>query len=101
MVTTCYYDTTVSMKRYCNFSSFSIYLFFIFIQGYENATMGGFSIQDEMCVNYIHYYPATELEVKILNFFIKDRPWKMGQLLQFFNDESSLINAINNFNLIV
>ncbi|XP_026739132.1 tyramine beta-hydroxylase [Trichoplusia ni] len=29
----------------------------------ENATVGGHSIQDEMCVNYIHYYPATELEV--------------------------------------
>ncbi|CAH2316800.1 dopamine beta-hydroxylase [Pelobates cultripes] len=24
---------------------------------------GGFSITDEMCVNYIHYYPRTELEV--------------------------------------
>lgn len=41
LVTTCYYDT----------------------RGYENATMGGFSIQDEMCVNYIHYYPATKLEL--------------------------------------
>ncbi|CAO1392504.1 unnamed protein product [Diamesa serratosioi] len=41
LVTTCYYDT----------------------QGYDNATMGGFSIQDEMCVNYIHYYPATNLEL--------------------------------------
>ena len=41
LVTTCYYDT----------------------RGYVNATMGGFSIQDEMCVNYIHYYPATNLEL--------------------------------------
>lgn len=41
LVTTCYYDT----------------------QGYKNATLGGFSIQDEMCVNYIHYYPATDLEL--------------------------------------
>lgn len=41
LVTTCYYDT----------------------QGYDNATMGGFSIQDEMCVNYIQYYPATNLEL--------------------------------------
>uniref|UniRef100_A0A6A7FUT6 Dopamine beta-hydroxylase-like n=3 Tax=Hirondellea gigas TaxID=1518452 RepID=A0A6A7FUT6_9CRUS len=31
--------------------------------GRENATMGGFSITDEMCVNYIHYYPKVELEV--------------------------------------
>ncbi|CAG5122416.1 unnamed protein product, partial [Candidula unifasciata] len=27
------------------------------------ATVGGFSISDEMCVNYIHYYPKSELEV--------------------------------------
>ncbi|BFZ20585.1 hypothetical protein BsWGS_23624 [Bradybaena similaris] len=27
------------------------------------ATVGGFSILDEMCVNYIHYYPKSELEV--------------------------------------
>ena len=31
LVTTCYYDTRT----------------------YQNATMGGFSIQDEMCVNYV------------------------------------------------
>ncbi|XP_004530932.1 tyramine beta-hydroxylase [Ceratitis capitata] len=41
LVTTCYYNTL----------------------GYENVTLGGFSISDEMCVNYIHYYPATQLEV--------------------------------------
>ncbi|KAK6620702.1 hypothetical protein RUM43_010997 [Polyplax serrata] len=29
----------------------------------ENVTLGGFSITDEMCVNYIHYYPKTNLEV--------------------------------------
>lgn len=40
-MTTCYYDT----------------------RGYETATLGGFSISDEMCVNYIHYYPATQLEL--------------------------------------
>ncbi|GFR94142.1 tyramine beta hydroxylase [Elysia marginata] len=28
-----------------------------------SATVGGFSISDEMCVNYIHYYPKTDLEV--------------------------------------
>ncbi|XP_073956081.1 tyramine beta hydroxylase [Choristoneura fumiferana] len=28
-----------------------------------NATIGGHAITDEMCVNYMHYYPATELEV--------------------------------------
>ncbi|XP_060594958.1 dopamine beta-hydroxylase-like [Ruditapes philippinarum] len=29
----------------------------------ENATIGGFAITDEMCVNYVHYYPSTNLEV--------------------------------------
>ncbi|XP_066903551.1 dopamine beta-hydroxylase [Halyomorpha halys] len=29
----------------------------------ENITLGGFAITDEMCVNYIYYYPSTELEV--------------------------------------
>ncbi|XP_063825725.1 tyramine beta-hydroxylase [Ostrinia nubilalis] len=28
-----------------------------------NATIGGHAITDEMCVNYLHYYPATQLEV--------------------------------------
>ena len=26
-------------------------------------TLGGFAITDEMCVNYLHYYPKTNLEV--------------------------------------
>lgn len=29
----------------------------------DRVTLGGFSISDEMCVNYIHYYPKTDLEV--------------------------------------
>ncbi|XP_001602880.1 tyramine beta-hydroxylase [Nasonia vitripennis] len=29
----------------------------------ENVTLGGFAISDEMCVNYIHYYPNSKLEV--------------------------------------
>ncbi|XP_045463674.1 tyramine beta-hydroxylase isoform X2 [Harmonia axyridis] len=28
-----------------------------------NITLGGFSISDEMCVNYVHYFPASSLEV--------------------------------------
>uniref|UniRef100_A0ABM0MLH0 Dopamine beta-hydroxylase-like n=1 Tax=Saccoglossus kowalevskii TaxID=10224 RepID=A0ABM0MLH0_SACKO len=28
-----------------------------------NVTLGGFGIEDEMCLNYIHYYPRTKLEV--------------------------------------
>ncbi|XP_069862840.1 dopamine beta-hydroxylase [Dipodomys merriami] len=27
------------------------------------ATVGGFGILEEMCVNYVHYYPQTELEL--------------------------------------
>nr|WDE40212.1 dopamine beta hydroxylase-like protein [Schizocardium californicum] len=29
----------------------------------ENVTLGGFGIEDEMCLNYIHYYPRSDLEV--------------------------------------
>nr|CAG4643081.1 EOG090X0318 [Ilyocryptus agilis] len=29
----------------------------------ENVTLGGFSISDEMCVNYVHYFPRVDLEV--------------------------------------
>jgi len=29
----------------------------------SKMTVGGFAISDEMCVNYIHYYPRTKLEV--------------------------------------
>ncbi|XP_027018319.2 dopamine beta-hydroxylase isoform X1 [Tachysurus fulvidraco] len=27
------------------------------------ATVGGFGIMEEMCVNYVHYYPRTQLEL--------------------------------------
>jgi hypothetical protein len=29
----------------------------------SNMTFGGYSIYDEMCVNYMHYYPAVKLEL--------------------------------------
>ena len=29
----------------------------------KNMTLGGFAISEEMCVNYIHYYPKINLEV--------------------------------------
>lgn len=29
----------------------------------KQITLGGFSITDEMCVNYLHYYPKIDLEV--------------------------------------
>ncbi|XP_078044761.1 tyramine beta hydroxylase isoform X2 [Augochlora pura] len=41
LITTCTYKTT----------------------GRKNVTVGGFAISDEMCVNYIHYYPNVRLEV--------------------------------------
>ncbi|XP_033208226.1 tyramine beta-hydroxylase isoform X2 [Belonocnema kinseyi] len=41
LITTCTYNT---LKR-------------------TNITLGGYAISDEMCVNYIHYYPNTRLEV--------------------------------------
>ncbi|XP_065570089.1 dopamine beta-hydroxylase-like isoform X4 [Artemia franciscana] len=41
LITSCWYDTTHR----------------------KNVTLGGFSISDEMCVNYIHYYPKADLEV--------------------------------------
>lgn len=61
LVTTCYYNTLAD----------------------KNATLGGFSISDEMCVNYIHYYPATKLEVckssvseeTLENYFIYMKRW--------------------------
>ncbi|KAI1716514.1 DOMON domain-containing protein [Ditylenchus destructor] len=49
-------------------------------------TWGGYGIEDEMCVNYIHYYPATEVEVcksaisnsTLRSFFEKMRVYKKG-----------------------
>ncbi|XP_072228027.1 dopamine beta-hydroxylase [Leuresthes tenuis] len=29
----------------------------------SNPTVGGFGIMEEMCVNYVHYYPRTQLEL--------------------------------------
>ncbi|XP_061071604.1 dopamine beta-hydroxylase [Conger conger] len=29
----------------------------------KTATVGGFGIEEEMCVNYVHYYPRTQLEL--------------------------------------
>ncbi|XP_072906327.1 dopamine beta-hydroxylase [Hemitrygon akajei] len=29
----------------------------------NHVTVGGFGINEEMCVNYVHYYPQTELEL--------------------------------------
>ena len=29
----------------------------------DNVTLGGFGFREEMCVNYIHYYPRVDLEI--------------------------------------
>ncbi|GCC18955.1 hypothetical protein chiPu_0020934 [Chiloscyllium punctatum] len=32
-------------------------------EGRSHVTVGGFGINEEMCVNYVHYYPQTQLEL--------------------------------------
>ncbi|KAL4718317.1 hypothetical protein ACJJTC_002375, partial [Scirpophaga incertulas] len=47
------------------------------------ATIGGHAITDEMCVNYMHYYPASHLEVcksavsnaALENYFKFEKQW--------------------------
>ena len=41
LITRCYYDTLAR----------------------DNVTLGGFGFTEEMCVNYIHYYPRVDLEI--------------------------------------
>ncbi|CAI5794030.1 dopamine beta-hydroxylase [Podarcis lilfordi] len=48
------------------------------------ATVGGFGIMEEMCVNYIHYYPQTELE-------LCKSAIDLGYLHRYFN----LVNRFN------
>ncbi|XP_074150142.1 dopamine beta-hydroxylase isoform X1 [Sminthopsis crassicaudata] len=51
----------------------------------KRATVGGFSITEEMCVNYIHYYPQTQLE-------LCKSAVDPGYLQKYFH----LINSFNN-----
>ncbi|XP_066466871.1 dopamine beta-hydroxylase [Tiliqua scincoides] len=48
------------------------------------ATVGGFGILEEMCVNYIHYYPQTSLE-------LCKSAVDLGYLRRYFN----LVNRFN------
>uniref|UniRef100_A0A3P9KTF1 Dopamine beta-hydroxylase n=1 Tax=Oryzias latipes TaxID=8090 RepID=A0A3P9KTF1_ORYLA len=50
----------------------------------SKPTVGGFGIMEEMCVNYIHYYPRTQLELCKSHI-------DMGYLQKYFN-------FINRFN---
>lgn len=58
-----------------------------------NATIGGHAITDEMCVNYLHYYPATELEVcksAVANEALEN----------YFKFEKRLVKKPTNFRLV-
>ncbi|KAG0710175.1 Dopamine beta-hydroxylase [Chionoecetes opilio] len=56
----------------------------------DNVTVGGFSISDEMCVNYVHYYPTTDLEVckssvdtaTLTNYFGFMKRWELQNTSQ-------------------
>nr|XP_005990707.1 PREDICTED: dopamine beta-hydroxylase [Latimeria chalumnae] len=51
----------------------------------SKATVGGFGILDEMCVNYIHYYPQSDLE-------LCKSAVDLGYLQKYFN----FMNRFNN-----
>lgn len=54
----------------------------------HEMTVGGYSIRDEMCVNYLHYYPLVELEVckssisdRVLDeFFLKMKRYDLAHV---------------------
>ncbi|NXF96867.1 DOPO hydroxylase, partial [Eubucco bourcierii] len=50
----------------------------------SRATVGGFGIMEEMCVNYVHYYPQTQLE-------LCKSAMDPGYLYRYFN----LVNRFN------
>lgn len=54
----------------------------------NNVTLGGDGILEEMCVNYLHYYPASRLEVckssvsltSLMEYFLSENLWVRFQL---------------------
>lgn len=68
----------------------------------KEMTVGGYSISDEMCINYMHYYPAVDLELckssiadtVLAEFFDKMRYFDRS------NTSSSRKTVIENFNSI-
>ncbi|XP_060535970.1 tyramine beta-hydroxylase [Cylas formicarius] len=64
-------------------------------KGRRNITLGGFSISDEMCVNYIHYYPHTDLEV--CKSSISDQALKtfFDYMNEWENQPTSSTNAVS------
>uniref|UniRef100_T1IHN5 DOMON domain-containing protein n=1 Tax=Strigamia maritima TaxID=126957 RepID=T1IHN5_STRMM len=70
--------------------------------GRPNITVGGFSITDEMCVNYIHYYPKIDLEVckssidtKVLENFFRFMNKHENQPTSIKNDVITNYHSIN------
>ncbi|VEN59541.1 unnamed protein product [Callosobruchus maculatus] len=57
----------------------------------QNITLGGFSISDEMCVNYIHYFPHTELEMGRAVDFSRQRSIRQLQGDQMEQNQSSAV----------
>lgn len=61
----------------------------------NDVTLGGFGINDEMCVSYIHYYPQSELEVckssidtdTLFNYF--------DYMRRIENDETSIKKSVS------
>ena len=66
LVTRCYYDTSDR----------------------DNVTLGGFSFTEEMCVNYVHYYPRVDLEV-CKSSIAKDDLDKYFETLKTYEDQDT------------
>ena len=55
-----------------------------------NVSLGGFSISDEMCVNYVHYFPRIDLEVCKSSV-----SWEA--LGKYFKFENELVDLVKHF----
>jgi dopamine beta-monooxygenase len=67
----------------------------------DRMTLGGYAITDEMCVNYIHYYPVSKIEVcksSIKEEFLQGFFNKLKQI--DFSDTSNNASIAENFNAI-
>lgn len=58
----------------------------------KNITLGGYGINDEMCVNYIHYYPRIDLEVCKSSVDTSDLFNYFNYLKRTHNQPISLVN---------
>lgn len=82
LVTTCWYDT----------------------RSRENATVGGFGFAEEMCLNYVHYFPRTEaLEICKSSVDTDELKAYFGDLKSFENqpmDDSEEATPTQNYHAI-